>query len=383
MRNCFVLLLLLAAPNSARAQLPDTLFVVHCEFQKASPQAWLDLRAMVNDANARNVKLSIELGHSWVDVALANASFAADINIWRQQGHALGAHHHGVTHPDFDGYTDTLLPTRVGDMTAFKEKMETLLGELQFGGLDEAETDWPCLVPMRTMGGIGSVNIVSEPSFATVNHYPVWQISHMYIKNIAEIILLKNAHQNALSSQVVGAVTHVWNYAADPALCTDWWDYLLSIDPLGVNNKTVPGVLALQTPALASSHTLINASSGEQLKLTINTQYLFPNQPYHILFSASGVDVGYDLAGSGTDSIHLSLNIDRLTRKSYLSPNSLVFYDTAGNLDATGVAEGQLVGLGALAARLSGRTISAQALVMNIAGDIDLVSNVASIIIIP
>ncbi|KAA3611641.1 MAG: hypothetical protein DWQ01_06005 [Planctomycetota bacterium] len=371
---------LVAADLPAQNQ-PETFFAVHCEPNNANPQVFQGLRALVADAEARNIPLSFEFGVTWAEMILANPTMLAEVRAWQQSGHAVGGHHHGVDHPYWDGYTD-LHPSQVnriepvlGTMADFKAILDPLVGPqgLQFGGLDDSEYEWPYGVPFQTHGGRDPDDAVTPREFWLRNHYSTWHVDHAYLDSPIMLANLKSLHDQTQSPNVFGVVTHVVDYQANPAIFQSWFDFLQAKDPTGSNQKTVMEILAGLPPALVADRSTLPMSGG-QIQLSLRSDATLAGMSYRFLLSLSGSFPGYDWNGIYDDGVHVGLNPDSWTDFSMEQANSAWLPGFFGITGVDGGAAATVDTLGPLPPSFSGQRLTFAAVIFD-AGGLQFSSN--------
>ncbi len=367
---------------------PDSFFVVHCEDQNGNSNSWVNLGVLLDEADNYGVKLSVELSPSWAQMIVSDPTKRLELDAWRNSGHAFGAHHHGTTHPAYDGYTDrdpASLPNQMkyfGNMQNYKDLLENALGEeLQFGGIDDAVDEWPHAVPLRTYGGKQRPNLVQTPNFNVVNRYGVWQLSHMYLDAPIDVPDMKLDYAAATAGEVVGVVTHVWDYIKTPGMVVQWFSFLQTQDPTGVHQKTVPALVGTKPLALQCSPNSFSWTTPAPLNFSLDTEAWYPLHTYRILFSNSGVAPGFDIGDAYIAGSHIGLNLDQVLLRSYYSPNTNVYQNNYAALDSAGLATSQLSLPANIPATFIGSPICAQALVFNMAGELLYTSNSIEIMI--
>ena len=106
--------------------------------QAAIPGSNYDaLKQMVAQADAASIKLTLMFSAPWTDFLLdsSHPERAAEFARWKQAGHEIAAHHHSLSHKNWDGYTslsasDPQVTTQneryLENMRAFVEKMLAL-----------------------------------------------------------------------------------------------------------------------------------------------------------------------------------------------------------------------------------------------------------------
>lgn len=66
---------------------------------------WPALVEMVDLAESFDHRLTLMFSPQWIEYAGADATRVQQLQRWRLRGHELAAHHHGVTAPEWDGFT--------------------------------------------------------------------------------------------------------------------------------------------------------------------------------------------------------------------------------------------------------------------------------------
>lgn len=98
-------------PAPAVSGVPYYFLAVHNEPQNRPngradiEDAYLVLREMVARADTYNIKLTIMLSAQWADYIAESPERLAEVRGWKASGHELSAHHHGVWHGSWDGYS--------------------------------------------------------------------------------------------------------------------------------------------------------------------------------------------------------------------------------------------------------------------------------------
>lgn len=90
------------------------------------------LKKMIEKADQYDMKLTLMFTAQWVDYIAASEERMQDLEFWKKSGHEIGAHHHGLGHGNWDGYTD-----HIREETAQKRKMKVKNIEPYLGDLDD------------------------------------------------------------------------------------------------------------------------------------------------------------------------------------------------------------------------------------------------------
>lgn len=378
------------APLTAAQTPPDTFLLVHADPNEYSPLHWTDLQDLVLQAEQRNVKVSLELGTTWVEQILADSAKLQVVEDWLRNGHVVGAHHHDVTHPFWDQYTDldpayvaTIRPEPVlGTMADFYELQNRLHRVMhgripawpdfcQFGGLDDSISyEFPYSMPYGTDGGRAAAFAVSRPYFRIENRYGAWFVGHAYLGagEQAKLQTLIQMHTSTWAPDTFGFTLHVSDYANDPTLYTDWFDYLSTRDPAGTYNKTILDILQPYGRVLEASSDILPAAGGS-VTLTLQTDASLAGHTVQFLVSLAGSDPGIDRGGPlYDDMVHIGLNPDSWTSWSMSPASSPWLTGFLGTLDAGGRATATMDTLGPLPLSWVGTVITATAVAYDASG---------------
>jgi len=244
-----------------KAQPSQSFFVVHCDPGYA--HLFGKLRQMVDYATDKGVPLTIELSPQWVDVILEDTRKLDAVRQWQALGHEIGAHHHGIYHCFWDSLTNypidtlwkvredtSLVPVRCtrgqyrGTLDSFYARLDRVAGDsllLTWGSSDpHPEVDLYPFVPYRTDGSRYDVKrAFSNPYVVTHGPYQAagktWgpyttcQLDYYFIddgRKVQSVIAMYENTAFSDSFEIVGVVTHVFNYARDAAFFRTWVDFI-------------------------------------------------------------------------------------------------------------------------------------------------------------
>jgi len=211
-----ILLALFCCARLATAQTPETFFTIHCEPNDS--HLFDKLVLLVNIANRQQVPLTIEFTPQWVDSIMRVPSRVQLVRAWQQQGHEIGAHHHGVYHLNWDRYTNYPVSTitaqgknpadLLGDMNGYRAFLEKIGGDslmLTMGGPGESDPDqskdWHQGFIYRTGGGRQAPDAFSSPSIISYGPYRVCQINYFFIDTQIAVNTLKSRY-NIMGQEV-------------------------------------------------------------------------------------------------------------------------------------------------------------------------------------
>jgi|GEM_PF-6581844 len=219
----------------------ETFFVVHCEPQ--TPYLWPKLIQLVQLANNYNVPLTIQLTPQWVEMILTDSLKIQRVRQWQQEGHEIAAHHHGVYHLNWDQYTnypDSVileqgwsLDDLLGNMDDYRAVLEAISGDslmLTMGGPGasdpDSSVDWQPDFLYRTGGGRHPARAFSSPRVVGMGQYYACQVDYYFLKNQGSVDSLITEYNNRSEKDVVGATTHVFNFAPDSSYLVNWFQFI-------------------------------------------------------------------------------------------------------------------------------------------------------------
>ncbi len=278
------------------AQPSQSFFVVHCDPGYA--HLFPKLRQMVDYATDKGVPLTIELSPQWVDAVLDDPRKLNAVRQWQALGHEIGAHHHGIYHCFWDSLTNypidtiwkvrgdtSLVPARCargmnrGTLDSFYARLDRVAGDsllLTWGSSDQhPEVDLYPFVPYRTDGSRYDVRrAFSNPYVVTHGLYraegKTWgpyttcQIDYYFIDDRNKVDAVIAMYEDTAFSngyEVVGVVTHVFNFARDPMYFRTWVDFIS-----GKGCRTVRGIL--RRSQCGATRNVVVEGEEEVLKMT-------------------------------------------------------------------------------------------------------------------
>ncbi|HJP40091.1 MAG TPA: hypothetical protein QGF35_00075, partial [Dehalococcoidia bacterium] len=232
-------------------------FVVHAETSGHSTDSesveeeWPMLRALIQLADLHGHRLTLEFQPQWPKYALANAESLTEMRGWEATGHEIALHHHGVSHVAWDGYTNAVgyqhredYRGTVDDAVALLQAVSRRGGPVTAGMTDE-DTDWHPDLAYATGGsgqdggGLMSVPMLQEYRGTTVTQvfYQGYSLDRSIEASLDDI---ESALANAKSDEVIGFVTHPFDYVRNPESFKALFDLLAQY---GVTLDTVATIL--------------------------------------------------------------------------------------------------------------------------------------------
>ncbi|MBI5543895.1 MAG: hypothetical protein HY901_08420 [Deltaproteobacteria bacterium] len=245
------------------------------------------LQQMVQEATERHLKLTVMLSAQWADYIVADAGRKAEVLGWKAQGHELAAHHHGIHHGNWDGYTDLSPSDAAAKRTAQGKTPETYHGTLadyashlhaldpgiKSGCVnDEGErSELPDAIVYDTCSGFTNhlapgtreQDASGEKGRNEYANTGTWKgiartwLAHSQITNQSK----REAAQAAMSVQtggVFGAVLH--SSTAEATQLYAFFDFLATLDPTAAHSRTLIEAIEQRVlPTQALSDELLNA----------------------------------------------------------------------------------------------------------------------------
>ncbi len=119
---------------------------------------WEDIQELVSLADNYEFKLNLEMTAQWADYITLDQDRLALVQEWQVNGHEIGFHHHGISHPNWDGYTNDESYTDdegyIGDIDLMMDTIRSVSidGIISTGSGTDEETDWPEETIYQTVG---------------------------------------------------------------------------------------------------------------------------------------------------------------------------------------------------------------------------------------
>ena len=249
--------LMLGAFSGMAKEIPDSVFVIHCEPTKAHEIFWTELSDLVSLADQYAVPLTIMFTPQWAEMILADAGRVEALETWLSTGHEIACHHHGYwgtkeRGSTWDGYTNTPLETIdpadrgrfLGTMDDYMALLNQLPGERSsgcFGADPMDEVDWPCQLLYST-SGYSLEDAVAVPLGATVNGCERLETGHGLLVGQPRGAV-QAAFEACDPGSIFGVNAHVYNYADFAMPFEIWFRFLQGVDPEGEHRHTVRDLL--------------------------------------------------------------------------------------------------------------------------------------------
>lgn len=262
-------------PQPSVTGVPYYFLAVHNEPQNRPgglaeiERSYVVLRDMVARANQYNMKLTLMFSAQWADYIAQSPARNAEVDSWKASGHEISAHHHGVWHGSWDGYScygeseaDAIRvkqghnpPEQYnGTLEDYTAHLRQINPDIKSGCLNEEpdKKEMPDQILYGTGSGLANhgqpgvregdnVPAKGRNEFITVGtvngierrwlaHYQIYQD-----EPAAEAVV------NSMTSGVFGGVVHSVQSQADSLYA--FMEFLHRKDPGGKNSKTMSEII--------------------------------------------------------------------------------------------------------------------------------------------
>jgi hypothetical protein len=273
-----VLLLLIGLVCTAVADhpVPYYFLAVHNEpfhvpgGERRIEESYAVLKEMVRKAEGYHMKLTLMFSPQWADYITRSEVRLAELAAWKEKGHEIAAHHHSISHGNWDGYTDAprevVLRMRrsrtrhpepyLGTMDDFMKKLRLLNPELKCGCLND-ETNKNALpdgIVHDTCSGFANFGQPGirfpdhDPrkgrnEFITVGFFkdiPRRWLTHFQTTHLDRVEAARKVF-DGMNTGVYGSVNH--SARREQEAFNAWLDFLHERDPEGVRDRTVSEVI--------------------------------------------------------------------------------------------------------------------------------------------
>lgn len=280
-------------------QTPDIFQAVHCEPTRS--QLFPKLVELVNLADSIGVHLTILFTPQWADQIALHPDYLIKVREWQQNGHEIGAHHHGISgKASWDGYTnhdpvDWPDPADFnGNMELYYNKISQVAGDslLLTGAfsLDEAPMDWPSGMIYQTQGH-WIKDAITQPYSMNYRGQDVFVVNHGLILDKTHADSLIQYYANAGTNDVVGSVLHVYNFNDSEVALRTWLEF--------VQDKNVKTVRQIMRERGLIPEQVTGIYSVEKQAASFMLQPAFPN-PFN-------PETCLSFSINSSDHVHLSV----------------------------------------------------------------------------
>ena len=241
MKHLKILLLAVLLPLASWTQTPRIIVVVHFEptFQEAVLELqYNSLLELVQIADARDVKLTLEFSKPWVPIILDAEGGLDSIRVWQGQGHEIGIHHHKYSKNGWDGhsnYSPVFLYNYGADLSLYEGTMDQLHTYMQQisdeplvtnGTADDGEMTSLCR--RRTTGHELEHGFWADPVPFQQHDLSFLEFGHALINTPPKITEFITTYQNSAQDQNMGVVFHIHDFASFMVSYALFFDFLES-----------------------------------------------------------------------------------------------------------------------------------------------------------
>ncbi|MBI5525051.1 MAG: hypothetical protein HY897_01875 [Deltaproteobacteria bacterium] len=230
------------------------------------------LEQMIEAADQRHIKLTLMFSAQWADYIMADAGRQADFAVWKGKGHEVAAHHHGVFHGGWDGYSgypkDVALAQRacqgksegyLGTLADYIGKLKQLNPDIKAGCANDEQdkTEIPDEIVNDTCSGYsnhqapgtqesdGNAPAKGKNEFVLAGEYKGikrnWLAHYQAYQKRQDA---EAAFSSMAAGHVYGAVFH--SSSQNAAEFHPYLEFLHAKDPAGARSRTVSEVVDQQ-----------------------------------------------------------------------------------------------------------------------------------------
>lgn len=210
---------------------------------------WPTAIELVNLANKYNAKLTLAFTPQWAEYIMKDEKRVGIVREWQRQGHEIAYHHHGLDHPDWDGYSNRIeAKARAGYRGTAEEGFDFLRKlaypeSVSVGTITDTSVDIVDEIKVLTKGGAindkGIDDLIDKPKNLVVGNKKFVILSHGFLetyyyndlnheKTKAVIEQFKNKYEEAQNGDIVGIVTHGHDYYRYPSALEEWLKFIQS-----------------------------------------------------------------------------------------------------------------------------------------------------------
>lgn len=192
---------------------------------------WPAATAFLELAKAYEAKLTLQFNPQWAEYIVDDEEKKEDVKSWQKEGHEIALHHHGLDHPDWNGYTAREgMEEKPGYRGNIKD-MCRLLNRLSSperimtGTITDEEFDYPGEIRYDTEG-IEIRHATTRPVRVSLGSARVVQVGMAYLPFCGDIEIFRNPLDAADEDEVFGLVTHEHDFEHNPVLFEEWFHFL-------------------------------------------------------------------------------------------------------------------------------------------------------------
>lgn len=238
-----------------------TFFEIHLEVGRSTSDLkhqenyWPTLIEMVELADNYGYKITLSFSPQWAEYISKDTNKFNLVKSWQANGHEVNLHHHGVTHGGWNGYTDGLTDTTRPFLNdpRYRGSIENMMKlvrdlaspyQLKSAVVAAPDSDYPAEIIYDT-DGMYYYETRSKPAIIEYNNVDRIQVKFGFPlnpKNVAAggLDRFKEEYEKSQADEVFGVCVHEINYADDPTMTVDWFEFIKS---KGHTIKTVSSII--------------------------------------------------------------------------------------------------------------------------------------------
>lgn len=213
------------------------------EYQKA---LWPSLINMIKLADSYNFKLTLYMNPQWGELIMQDSKKLSLLKSWIQHGHELAFHHHGLKHPDWNGfsnlkeakvkpeyrgtaeegffYVKNLIPNykvTTGTLTDWQTDTHDPINTFTWGGVKRGEKFEDSLSGIKRVKYKGKkLNILRHGLLGTE-----WNDEH-FSRTKRQVEMFIKMHKKRSKDEIYGVVTHLHDFHRRPQSLETLFGYL-------------------------------------------------------------------------------------------------------------------------------------------------------------
>lgn len=229
------------------------------------------LQQMVQRADGYGVRLTLMFTAQWADYISKSSSRLSEVRRWKQRGHEIAAHHHGIYHGNWDGYTDhgseEAIAQRkkqgkqpepyLGTLADYIKRLDQLDPDIVSGCLNDErdKTALPDEIRYDTCSGLANfgspgqrLDDATDPAKGRNEFVTTGVVNGIERRWLAHYQICRDEQEaeappelDAMTVGVYGVVTHSIADQAEPLY--RFLEHLHALDPGGARSRTVRGII--------------------------------------------------------------------------------------------------------------------------------------------
>ncbi len=233
---------------------------------------------LVQKADDYGFHLTLAFNPQWAEYILLDSARTDTVRQWQERGHEIAFHHHSLSHPDWNGYSNDPSATNnpipfLGNVDAGLDFIKTLaepthVTTAMIGGLpiDMPQSYEDTTEDLIFAGGnqydsfelYGELRSLKPTEITKVNGAKVMLVTHRQLTTILSDFTIEEAleifkaeYSGMQPDEVYGIIFHCYDYHEAEETYNDWFEF---INNRGDSIKTIDEVIADYANATADSY---------------------------------------------------------------------------------------------------------------------------------